>query len=110
TYLAFFLSSDRHPRNLHPFPTRRSSDLQTKSGFSVNRSGPGWRPQMMSPPSMTAAVGEPGMPSVIMGSIAATPAACDASHDHARSEEHTSELQSRSDLVCRLLLEKKKTS
>src|SRR2546428_3478376 len=28
---------------------------------------------------------------------------------HKRSEEHTSELQSRSDLVCRLLLEKKKT-
>src|SRR5206468_8948346 len=27
---------------------------------------------------------------------------------HRRSEEHTSELQSRSDLVCRLLLEKKK--
>src|SRR2546421_7169452 len=29
---------------------------------------------------------------------------------YARSEEHTSELQSRSDLVCRLLLEKKKKS
>ena len=28
---------------------------------------------------------------------------------HARSEEHTSELQSRRNLVCRLLLEKKKT-
>src|SRR3712207_8643668 len=28
---------------------------------------------------------------------------------HARSEEHTSELQSRQYLVCRLLLEKKKT-
>src|SRR2546428_12945511 len=28
--------------------------------------------------------------------------------DGGRSEEHTSELQSRSDLVCRLLLEKKK--
>src|SRR5699024_12617292 len=27
---------------------------------------------------------------------------------HSRSEEHTSELQSRFDLVCRLLLEKKK--
>src|SRR5438132_10564556 len=27
--------------------------------------------------------------------------------EHARSEEHTSELQSHSDLVCRLLLEKK---
>src|SRR3989440_6723169 len=30
------------------------------------------------------------------------------SGDYQRSEEHTSELQSRSDLVCRLLLEKKK--
>src|SRR5690625_6213222 len=29
--------------------------------------------------------------------------------DRARSEEHTSELQSRGHLVCRLLLEKKKT-
>src|SRR5437588_6354691 len=29
---------------------------------------------------------------------------------HARSEEHTSELQSHSDLVCRLLLEKKKNT
>src|SRR2546427_12788901 len=28
---------------------------------------------------------------------------------HPRSEEHTSELQSQSNLVCRLLLEKKKT-
>src|SRR5699024_12695865 len=28
--------------------------------------------------------------------------------EHGRSEEHTSELQSRFDLVCRLLLEKKK--
>src|SRR5438132_2769833 len=34
---------------------------------------------------------------------------CQASvHDRQRSEEHTSELQSHSDLVCRLLLEKKK--
>src|SRR5260221_8149955 len=31
-----------------------------------------------------------------------------ASEDPVRSEEHTSELQSHSDLVCRLLLEKKK--
>src|SRR2546427_5091701 len=29
-------------------------------------------------------------------------------HVHTRSEEHTSELQSQSNLVCRLLLEKKK--
>src|SRR2546421_5101880 len=32
-----------------------------------------------------------------------------AQPDELRSEEHTSELQSRSDLVCRLLLEKKKS-
>src|SRR5690349_23668746 len=31
-----------------------------------------------------------------------------AAAEHLRSEEHTSELQSRRDLVCRLLLEKKK--
>src|SRR5260221_5279193 len=31
-------------------------------------------------------------------------------HGGARSEEHTSELQSHSDIVCRLLLEKKKNA
>src|SRR5215204_7350038 len=36
-----------------------------------------------------------------------SPARCCSSRS--RSEEHTSELQSHSDLVCRLLLEKKKT-
>src|SRR5260221_9853221 len=35
-------------------------------------------------------------------------AGCFSSDSVARSEEHTSELQSHSDLVCRLLLEKKK--
>src|SRR5437667_9110611 len=34
----------------------------------------------------------------------------EASPENTRSEEHTSELQSHHDLVCRLLLEKKKTS
>src|SRR5438067_9299978 len=38
----------------------------------------------------------------------AAPSGSDSSTT-ARSEEHTSELQSRFDLVCRLLLEKKKT-
>src|SRR2546428_4366141 len=36
------------------------------------------------------------------------PSGHDWSWNDSRSEEHTSELQSRSDLVCRLLLEKKK--
>src|SRR2546421_11129523 len=35
-------------------------------------------------------------------------ASCSTRSATLRSEEHTSELQSRSDLVCRLLLEKKK--
>src|SRR6266403_4853170 len=34
---------------------------------------------------------------------------CSSHRDGRRSEEHTSELQSRRDLVCRLLLEKKKS-
>src|SRR5690606_39382335 len=37
------------------------------------------------------------------------PGLLDAPPRHLRSEEHTSELQSRENLVCRLLLEKKKT-
>src|SRR5690606_39390215 len=36
------------------------------------------------------------------------PRAAGAARDAPRSEEHTSELQSRENLVCRLLLEKKK--
>src|SRR5438034_5269652 len=39
---------------------------------------------------------------------AATSRNRNTSRDRMRSEEHTSELQSHSDLVCRLLLEKKK--
>src|SRR2546421_5017785 len=42
----------------------------------------------------------PLLPAFVTGVLGAGP--------QARSEEHTSELQSRSDLVCRLLLEKKK--
>ena len=42
---------------------------QTKSGCSVNSSGPGRSPQMIMPPSRIAVVGDPGMPRVIIGSI-----------------------------------------
>src|SRR2546430_7916866 len=49
----------------------------------------------------------PGFARVSRGSPAATSAGT-ASDTSARSEEHTSELQSQSNLVCRLLLEKKK--
>src|SRR2546421_6757316 len=45
----------------------------------------------------------------LSGSRHPTTDTCIVDSGHARSEEHTSELQSRSDLVCRLLLEKKNT-
>src|SRR3712207_6996764 len=40
--------------------------------------------------------------------VQVAPCLAEASHAFLRSEEHTSELQSRQYLVCRLLLEKKK--
>src|SRR2546430_8584169 len=48
---------------------------------------------------------------LLQGAVAGCDRRCTASvslHDGHRSEEHTSELQSQSNLVCRLLLEKKK--
>src|SRR3712207_8434900 len=43
-----------------------------------------------------------------VGDPSPTPAHCPGSRPRPRSEEHTSEFQSRQYLVCRLLLEKKK--
>src|SRR3712207_9482093 len=43
------------------------------------------------------------------GVVLVAPEGVGPAHDLVRSEEHTSELQSRQYLVCRLLLEKKKT-
>src|SRR5438270_11384999 len=72
----------RHLRALHSFPTRRSSDLlQVHVRYRID-----------------------GAKRVADGKARAAP------HPHAihlaRSEEHTSELQSQSNLVCRLLVEK----
>src|SRR5699024_11741402 len=90
--LLFSPPADR--RELHSFPTRRSSDLRssrsggTGPGAACARRLP--RPAEWPRPARRALRrrGGPRRP--------------------ARSEEHTSELQSRFDLVCRLLLEKKK--
>src|SRR3712207_6889190 len=53
-----------------------------------------------------------GLVNIVGGCCGTTPehirAVAEAVARHARSEEHTSELQSRQYLVCRLLLEKKK--
>src|SRR5436309_11533609 len=76
--------SYRGHRDLHSFPTRRSSDLVVEVQVEMDE---------------------------ILVRI--DRAASELIGDHpdaaiARSEEHTSELQSRENLVCRLLLEKKK--
>src|SRR2546430_10192352 len=51
-----------------------------------------------------------GAADAVVERTARRPRACEAYEllGHGRSEEHTSELQSQSNLVCRLLLEKKK--
>src|SRR5439155_21359943 len=79
----FFFQRSPPPRDLHSFPTRRSSDLQgSVGGHRVPRGHRGARRHRHR----------------LRGN-----------HGRAdRSEEHTSELQSRGHLVCRLLLEKKK--
>src|SRR5690606_41787371 len=96
------LDADAHAdhRDLHSFPTRRSSDLHgnlelfgvselqvilLESSVEITLKGGGSNFQY------SCSSGVPGLPDN------STP----------RSEEHTSELQSRENLVCRLLLEKK---
>src|SRR5690349_22883454 len=63
------------------------------------------RPQH-GPPASRSRIGTPGSPCPTRGPYALR---CVCWYKNTiRSEEHTSELQSRRDLVCRLLLEKKK--
>src|SRR2546427_3992411 len=68
---------------------------------SSNMSGPPW----------AASLWENAMLAYIPSRLAIAAITCAmAVPAFARSEEHTSELQSQSNLVCRLLLEKKKSS
>src|SRR2546421_285985 len=74
------------------------------------RSRPAAFPQKAIPRQPTAPYSESLRPSPVAAVPGGNTCGCSRSrwfHLH-RSEEHTSELQSRSDLVCRLLLEKKK--
>src|SRR3712207_7823318 len=80
----------RRPPRSTPFPTRRSSDLKI-------RATPPTRPSK----AIFVASGE-------STARLTTASALNPSDVATRSEEHTSELQSRQYLVCRLLLEKKK--
>src|SRR5207248_5494403 len=93
----FFLSCSRDHRDLPSFPTRRSSDLKFVAAFARSvRAGTRARPICsLRPPR---AVPQERVASRSLASAVRLE----------RSEEHTSELQSPYDLVCRLLLEKKK--
>src|SRR5206468_13060318 len=101
--------SRAHP-HLRSFPTRRSSDLlgarlPQRAGDGVWRGVDhvearlrwrGLRAQAQRRVNYAATLLAAELEQVLPG------------RGYLRSEEHTSELQSRSDLVCRLLLEKKK--
>src|SRR5438477_10749056 len=89
--LFFFFRTRGSHRDLHSFPTRRSSDLPRTSWPKSS-----WKPRSRGSwlrRGVTASAGSGRR----------------CGHAASRSEEHTSELQSHVNLVCRLLLEKKKT-
>src|SRR3712207_7908839 len=97
--LFFFLMIRRPPRStLFPYTTLFRSRCSTGS-----TSGCRWSPCASASGCSTGSCAPPDGPAV--GDHGAEGATRRAT---ARSEEHTSELQSRQYLVCRLLLEKKK--
>src|SRR5206468_9540451 len=104
--LFFFFQSSDTLRYLHSFPTRRSSDL-----YSIGPATPpseGGDKKLQSPLSNRGTRWDASSDQLAGFDCRDMGKALFASAWGARSEEHTSELQSRSDLVCRLLLEKKK--
>src|SRR5207248_10873931 len=106
--LLSFLQYYRDHPDLHSFPTRRSSDLVEKGVSQDFRRAPVFMGLFTGMIVISAGLALlPGIPftrtlltiQIIDGIV--LPVVI-------RSEEHTSELQSPYDLVCRLLLEKKK--
>src|SRR5690606_41662748 len=97
-----YFSRCAHPRPLHSFPTRRSSDLTRRPRRTRRRT------RSPSPPAVAGRWhSSPHPPG---GTRRAARTAPRRTPRGWRSEEHTSELQSRENLVCRLLLEKKKNN
>src|SRR5207247_9353539 len=104
-----FSHSPAHPRDPHSFPTRRSSDLRRTLILRVRGAGGDAEMSLawLSVAEWKALLREEGLVvAAVYGWFDRTPW---RGGEDSRSEEHTSELQSRVDLVCRLLLEKKKT-
>src|SRR5699024_11300285 len=96
------LTPARHHSALPAFPTRRSSDLSTPQVVDLANTVIGAGAGRFRSAGLTLRGMRPPGPEP---RLAEHP---DEDAEAARSEEHTSELQSRFDLVCRLLLEKKK--
>src|SRR5690606_41290931 len=106
----FYLYVSAYARALHSFPTRRSSDLALRSQSIVAPVPEPSRPFPRSSPARAGCGGHACPPRALVDTDRfPRPAACwPRPSQRSRSEEHTSELQSRENLVCRLLLEKKK--
>src|SRR5207249_11710564 len=98
----FFFKCSRHHRDLHSFPTRRSSDLRPRRR---QRSRPLCKSSRRPSKSRRRTRTNRFFDRWLARSLRVRGRAAKCGN---RSEEHTSELQSRFDLVCRLLLEKKK--
>src|SRR5690606_42052814 len=96
-------------RDPHSFPTRRSSDLDA-TDEAMARAYERWHlvSRLERPEGWVYRVAVNWATSVLRRRRRSLHRLYDPGDDDpARSEEHTSELQSRENLVCRLLLEKK---
>src|SRR5699024_11825806 len=94
-------------RARHSSPTRRSSDLRHSRSAASTGASSGSRP----PPGKAHSPGWWRIRrdrSTSRKARSPSPDGAASTSTALRSEEHTSELQSRFDLVCRLLLEQKK--
>src|SRR5207302_11248443 len=98
------------PRDLHSFPTRRSSDLvgvtrPANHDFHAVTLRRAAEDASNAPRMVRRADDDDRCESVPIAPVGQDFAFSFGSIDAIRSEEHTSELQSRENLVCRLLLE-----
>src|SRR5206468_4539028 len=107
-FVFYTLNAHTEQLDLHSFPTRRSSDLKSQVKEIVafaKKFGISVYPTVVNMPGhMETALSTHPEFQLRDKYGKRSPSRLDVTN---RSEEHTSELQSRSDLVCRLLLEKK---
>src|SRR5207302_8427031 len=99
-----------HLPPLHSFPTRRSSDLPSRQQQDCQAAPGAGAVARTAPVLRRLSRGRRRTSGLARGAPARRVSARPPRNrmEPVRSEEHTSELQSRENLVCRLLLEKKK--